>query len=57
MLRQGLGELGTAPSRIEPLAVLILDSIDGLLLDRLVTGDAARTDAAPAAFADLLDGG
>ncbi|GAA5166567.1 TetR/AcrR family transcriptional regulator [Pseudonocardia eucalypti] len=56
MLRGGLGELGARPDRVATLADLVLDTIDGLLLDRMVSGDAARTDAAAEAFVDLLQG-
>lgn len=54
MLRAGISELGTPPDRVATLADLVLDTIDGLLLDRMVSGDATRTDAAADAFADLL---
>jgi hypothetical protein len=36
------------------MADLVLDTIDGLLLDRMVSADPAPADAAAAAFADLL---
>ena len=55
MLREGLTELGLPAPRIPALADLILDTIDGLLLDRMVTGDPARADAAAAEFADLME--
>jgi len=55
MLRSGLTELGVPSARVTALADLILDTIDGLLLDRLVNRDQARCDAAAAAFADLLE--
>lgn len=55
MLRAGLTELDVAPPKIAALADLILDAIDGLLLDRLVSRDPARSDAAAAAFAELLE--
>ncbi|WP_232666215.1 TetR/AcrR family transcriptional regulator [Pseudonocardia sp. TRM90224] len=55
MLRTGLAELAIPQPRVEPLADLILDTVDGLLLDSLVTSRPARVDAAAAAFADLLD--
>jgi len=55
MLRAGLVELDVADPRIPALADLILDAVDGLLLDRLVSGDPARADAAAAAFAELLE--
>jgi AcrR family transcriptional regulator len=54
MLRQGLGELGTAKTRIPALADLILDTLDGLTLQRLISPDPARADAAASVFADLL---
>jgi AcrR family transcriptional regulator len=57
MLRTGLAELGVPARRREALADLILDTIDGALLARLVTTDPARADAAAAMFADLLDHG
>lgn len=55
LLRSGLAEVGVPAARVTTLADLVLDAIDGLLLDRLVSGDPARSDAAAAAFADLLD--
>jgi hypothetical protein len=55
MLREGLTELGVDAERIPTLADLLLDGIDGLLLDRLVSADAARADAAAEAFAQLLE--
>jgi len=55
MLRAGLTELDVAPPKVAALADLILDAIDGLLLDRLVSRDPARSDAAAAAFAELLE--
>jgi AcrR family transcriptional regulator len=55
MLRSGLAELGVPARRVTTLADLVLDTIDGLLLDRLVSQDPSRADAAAAAFADLLD--
>jgi AcrR family transcriptional regulator len=54
LIREVLGDLGTPAARIAPLADLVLDTFDGLLLDRLIGTDPARTDAAAAAFADLL---
>lgn len=55
MLRDGLTELGVAADRVPTLADLLLDGIDGLLLDRLVSADPARADAAAEAFAQLLE--
>jgi AcrR family transcriptional regulator len=42
--------------RATVLATLVLDTLDGLMLDKLVTGDPARIDAAARAFAQLLAG-
>ena len=55
LLRSGLADVGVPAARITTLADLVLDAIDGLLLDRLVSRDPARSDAAAAAFADLLE--
>jgi AcrR family transcriptional regulator len=55
MLRTGLAELDVAAPKVPALADLILDAIDGLLLDRLVSGHPDRADAAAAAFAELLE--
>jgi hypothetical protein len=54
MARESLTELGMPPAQVTPYADLIFDTLDGLLLDRLVGTNAARTDAAAAAFANLL---
>lgn len=54
-LRGGLLALGVAAGEAEPLADLILATLDGLALDRMVAADPARADDAAAAFADLLD--
>ena len=54
LIREVLTDLGAPPGRIAPLADLMLDTFDGLLLDRLIGTDPSRTDAAAAAFADLL---
>jgi AcrR family transcriptional regulator len=50
----GLVAFGIAPERAPALADLILDTLDGLSLDRLVATDPARVDAAAEAFAELL---
>lgn len=55
-LQSGLVALGIAPERATPLADLILGTLDGLSLERLVATDPTRVDAAAAAFAELLDG-
>jgi AcrR family transcriptional regulator len=55
MLRQALIELETPEGRASVFADLILDTLDGLLLDRLIGTAPARSDAAAAAFADLLE--
>lgn len=55
MLRETLAELGTPREQVPTLADLILDTLDGLLLSRLVSTDPVRADAAANAFADLLD--
>ncbi|WP_433556380.1 TetR/AcrR family transcriptional regulator [Pseudonocardia xinjiangensis] len=55
-LQSGLVAFGIAPERAAPVADLILDTLDGLALDRLVATDPARVDAAAAVFAELLDG-
>jgi AcrR family transcriptional regulator len=54
LLRQYLVTLRMSVARAVVLATLILDTIDGLILDRLITGESARVDAAARAFADLL---
>jgi hypothetical protein len=55
-LQSGLVAFGIAPERAAPLADLILDTLDGLALDRLVATDPSRVDGAAAVFAELLDG-
>ena len=55
MLRSALTELGVPSLKVAALADLILDTIDGLLLDQLVTPDSTRADAAVEAFAELLE--
>jgi len=47
--------LGVPAARAATLARLVLDAMDGMLLDRLVTGDTRRVDATVRAFAELLD--
>ncbi|GAA4241620.1 TetR/AcrR family transcriptional regulator [Actinomadura meridiana] len=54
MLRDTVSGFGTPEAQVPVLADLILDTLDGLLLSRLVGTDPARTDAAVDAFADLL---
>jgi AcrR family transcriptional regulator len=54
VLRMALAELGVEDTRVTTMADLVLDTIDGLLLDRMVSADPAPADAAAAAFADLL---
>ncbi|MFI7416450.1 hypothetical protein [Nonomuraea sp. NPDC049684] len=54
-LRSGLLALGIPADEAEPLADLILATLDGLALDRMVAADPARADNAAAAFAGLLD--
>jgi AcrR family transcriptional regulator len=54
MLRHNLVGLRIPAARAIVLATLILDTIDGLILDRLVTGERARVDAAARAFGELL---
>ncbi|GLW08912.1 TetR family transcriptional regulator [Microtetraspora sp. NBRC 13810] len=54
-LRMGLVAFGIEEKEAPALADLILGTLDGLALDRLVAGDPARADAAAAAFADLLE--
>ncbi|MET8159365.1 TetR/AcrR family transcriptional regulator [Sphaerisporangium sp. NPDC005289] len=54
-LRLGLAAFGVPAAETRAVADLILGTLDGLALDRLVAGDPSRADAAAAAFADLLD--
>jgi hypothetical protein len=42
---------------VPALADLVLDTLDGLLLDRMTGPDPGRADAALEAFAGLLDAG
>lgn len=55
LLRAALVELGVPGAEAPTLADLVLDTVDGLLLDRMVSADPARADAAALAFAALLD--
>jgi AcrR family transcriptional regulator len=55
LLRAGLTALDVPEPDVPALADLILDAVDGLLLDRMLSPDPARADAAMHAFADLLD--
>jgi AcrR family transcriptional regulator len=55
LLRRGLVGLPMPLSRATVLATLILDTIDGLILDLLITGESARVDAAAKAFGELLE--
>jgi AcrR family transcriptional regulator len=56
LLREGLSGLGVSEDLVPALADLVLDSVDGLLLDRMVGPDPGRADAAALVFASLLDG-
>ena len=52
--------IGSLDEHLDSVAELVryawqVDTIDGLLLDRLVNRDQTRRDAAAAAFADLLE--
>lgn len=53
-LHGGLVAFGIPPQQAEPLADLILDTLDGLALDRLTATDPTRVDAAASAFGALL---
>ena len=53
-LREGLVAFGIPAEQAEPLADLILDTVDGLALHRLTAGQPGPADAAAAAFARLL---
>jgi AcrR family transcriptional regulator len=53
-LQTGLAAFGIPPESTGPLADLILDTFDGLALDRLISDDPERVDAAAAAFGTLL---
>jgi AcrR family transcriptional regulator len=54
LLHRAFAGLRLPAKRAAVLATLVLDTLDGLLLDKLVTGDSARVDAAARAFARLL---
>lgn len=54
LLREALPQLGVPTGRVPALADLVLDTVDGLLLDRMVSPSPERADAA-AEFASLLD--
>jgi AcrR family transcriptional regulator len=56
LLGRALTELGVRVAAVPALADLVLDTVDGLLLDRMAGPDPLRADAALEAFADLLDG-
>jgi hypothetical protein len=55
-LCRALTELGVRTAAVPALANLVLDTLDGLLLDRMAGPDPARADGALEAFANLLDG-
>ena len=54
LLQQSLADLHVSTERAAVLATLVLDTIDGLVLDRMITGEAARVDAGARAFGELL---
>lgn len=54
-LRTGLAAFGVGEADVDALADLILDTLDGLALDRMTASDPARADAASAMFGSLLD--
>jgi AcrR family transcriptional regulator len=56
MLGRALTEVDVRAEAVPALADLVLDTVDGLLLDRMTGPDPARADAALDAFANLLDG-
>jgi AcrR family transcriptional regulator len=56
MLRSALAELGVHPVTVATLADLVLDTVDGLLLDRMTSPDPGRANAALETFAVLLEG-
>jgi AcrR family transcriptional regulator len=53
-LQAGLVAFGVTAQQAGPLADLVLDTFDGLALDRLTSADPDRVDAAAAAFVALL---
>ncbi len=53
-LQVGLAAFGVPSHHVAALADLILDTLDGLALDRLTATDPARVDAAASAFGALL---
>jgi AcrR family transcriptional regulator len=55
LLGSALTELGIGAAAVPALTDLVLDTMDGLLLDRMTAPDPARADAALEAFASLLD--
>src|SRR5262245_46861241 len=56
LLEQSLVDLRIPARRAGVLATVVLDAIDGLILDRLITGESARVDAAAHAFGQRLAG-
>jgi AcrR family transcriptional regulator len=56
LVSRALTELGVRAATVPAMASLVLDTVDGLLLDRMAGPDPARVDAALEAFANLLDG-
>jgi AcrR family transcriptional regulator len=53
-MQAGLIAFGVPAERSGPLADLVLDTFDGLALDRLTSADPDRVDSAAAAFVALL---
>jgi AcrR family transcriptional regulator len=53
-LQAGLIAFGVPAPQAGPLADLVLDTFDGLALDRMTSADAERVDSAAAAFVALL---
>jgi AcrR family transcriptional regulator len=56
LLCRAFTELGIRTAEVPALANLVLDTLDGLLLDRMAGPDPTRADGALEAFASLLDG-
>ncbi len=56
-LQAGLSAFGVPLHHVDALADLILDTLDGLALDRLTATNPARVDAAASAFGMLLTRG